>query len=307
MRPSGRTAAVLAGVFGLWGAAATTGCGGGDAPAEPAPAMEILAAEAPNARDLLAAGHTLDVPSFSLTDQTGAPFGSAQLDGRVWVANLTSTRCGDVCPEVTAELRAVQEALQGSSALNDVRLVSVSVDAEHDTPQVLAAHANETGADQDRWKFLTGRPNQIRQLSTHGFRLPIDEHAAGAEPAFPRQEVLLVGRDRRIRGVFDGSSPDDRASLVAELRALAEAPAQQRYADPEEVLDPPWLRQREQDQLATVDRFRVFYDFQFEDRVHESGITFLNRVTDDSGKATSRSITTTGTGLRSPTWTATGA
>ena len=285
MRPSGRTAAVLAWVLGLWGAAATTACGGGDAPAEPAPAMEILAAEAPNARDLLAAGHTLDVPSFSLTDQTGAPFGSAQLDGHIWLANLTSTRCDDVCPDVTAELHAVQEELQGSAIWDDVRLVSVSVDPEHDTPQILAAYADEAEADQDHWKFLTGRPNQIRQLSTHGLRLPISAHAAGAGPVFPRQDVLLVGRDRRIRGVFDASSPDGRASLVAELSALASAPAQQRYADPEEVLDPPWLRQREQDQLATVDRFQVFYDFQFEDQVHESGITFLNRVTDDSGKA----------------------
>ena len=190
-----------------------------------------------------------------------------------------------MCPDVTAELHAVQEELQGSAIWDDVRLVSVSVDPEHDTPQILAVYADEAEADQDHWKFLTGRPNQIRQLSTHGLRLPISAHAAGAEPAFPRQDVLLVGRDRRIRGVFDGSSPDGRASLVAELSALASAPAQQRYAHPEEVLDPAWLSQRAQDQLGTVDRFQVFHDFRFQDLVHETGITFLNRVTDDSGKA----------------------
>ena len=283
MTARNRTAGVLAVVLGLGGAAAI-GCGGdddGSAPAETAPAMDAPAAQAPTARDLLAAGHSLEVPSFSLTDQTGAPFGSAQLDGHVWVANLTSTRCGDACQDVTAALRGIQDEFLGSE---DVQLVSFSVDPANDTPQVLAGHADDAGADPDHWKFLTGRPNQITQMSRHGLHLAAGENA-GVGDAGPSQELLLVGRDRVVRGVFDGSSAAGREALVTELRALASAPAQQRYADPEAVLDPAWLSQRAADQLATVDQFQVFHDFRFEDRVHESGITFLNRVTDDSGKA----------------------
>ena len=262
--------------------AAITGCGGG-APADPAP--DTMVDDLPAARELLAAGAVLEVPSFSLIDQAGAPFGTAQLEGRVWIAHLTSTRCADTCPDVTAGLQELQDELGGAPGWNDVRFVSLSVDPERDTAAVLADHASEVGADADRWKFLTGRPNQIRQLSRHGLRLPLDVGPGGDEPTFPAGDVLLVDRLQRIRAVFDGASTEGRAALARDLRELAGAPPLRVVAHPEEVLDPPWLDGRAEAQLATAGELDVDLDFRFTDRLHESGITFVNRATDDSGKA----------------------
>ena len=280
-----RAPAVRAAIVAFGSGAALVVAVTGGASQAPAQATTVSVAAAPAARELLAAGRALQIPSFSLIDQTGAPFGSAQLEGRVWVAHLMYTRCGRDCPEVTAELRRVQDELQGQPGWDDVRLVSVTVDTEFDTPQVLLDYARNAEADQDHWKFLTGRANQVRQLSRHGLHLPLDRNIGSAEPDFPRREVLLVDRNLRIRGVFDGTSPTGGADLVTELRALLAAPAPRRYAYPEEILDTSWLAERERAQLDTVDGFQVLYDFGFEDRLHESGITFVNRVTDDSGKA----------------------
>ena len=277
---AGTKAAALAGLIAFGNGAAFAG---GETAPEVAQATNASSADAPTARELLAAGRVLEIPSFSLLDQTGSPFGSAQLAGRVWVAHLMSTRCDRDCPEVTAGLREIQDGLRGLPDREDVRLVSFTLDPGFDTPQVLLNHARNAGADRDRWKFLTGRVNPIRQLVRHGLHLPVDD--TGAEPDPPPTELLLVDRNLRIRGVFDGSTPDERADLVAALRGLVATPGPRRYAFPEEILDPPWLAQRERDQLATADSFRVFHDFRFEDRLHESGITFVNRVTDDSGKA----------------------
>ena len=265
----------------LTAGAVLAGCGAG-APPDPAP--DRAADALPAARDLLAAGAVLEVPSFSLIDQAGAPFGTAQLEGRVWIAHLTSTRCTDVCPDVTAGLRGLQDDLAAAPGGDGVRIVSFSVDPETDTAAVLADHALDVGADGDHWKFLTGRPNQIRQLSRHGLRLP-PEAGPDGEPTFPAGDVLLVDRLQRIRGVFDGASADGRAALARDLRELAGAPPLRAVAHPEEVLDPPWLDGRAEAQLATADDLDVAHDFRFTDRLHESGITFLNRVTDDSGKA----------------------
>jgi cytochrome oxidase Cu insertion factor (SCO1/SenC/PrrC family) len=271
-------------MLALAGAVIFSGCGrdntpptskGGTTPAD----------NAPTARDLLAAGSLVEVPTFSLTDQTGARFGSSQLDGRVWIAQLTFTRCRETCPAVVTALHGIQNELKGSPGWDDVRLVSFTVDAQHDTPQMLLDYSRSADADQDHWKFLTGRPNQILQLVRHGLHLALDPPAGGTEPTFQRAALALVDRDRRVRGVFDASSADSRAKLVRELRDLAASPALPVVAHPKEVLDPPWLREREQAQLRTVAQFEVFRDFRFEDRVHESGITFVNRVTDDSGKA----------------------
>ncbi|MCY4662202.1 MAG: FG-GAP-like repeat-containing protein [Acidobacteria bacterium] len=262
--------------------AALAGCGGGT-PADPEP--DAIAEALPAARDLLAAGVVLEVPSFSLIDQAGEPFGTAQLEGRVWIAHLTSTRCAEVCPEVATGLRELQDEVGGGPGWDDVRFVSLSVDPERDTAAVLADHAREVGADGAHWKFLTGRPNQIRQLSRHGLRLPPEAGPNGGEPTFPAGDVLLVDRLQRIRAVFDGASAEGRASLARDLRELAGAPPPRVVAHPEEVLDPPWLDGRAEAQLATADDLGVAHDFRFTDRLHESGITFVNRVTDDSGKA----------------------
>ena len=275
----------LGGILVLALGAGWVGCRAGDAPSAPAPAVGISSEKAPTARELLAAGTVIELPSFSLTDQTGGRFGSDQLDGRVWVAHLTFTRCRETCPDVVAALRGIQGTLEGAPGWEEVRFVSLSADPQHDTPEVLRNFARGAGADEEHWKFLTGRPNQVWQLSRHGLYLPVDARAEGVDPIFPRSDVLLVDRDRRIRKVFDASKPDDRAELLAELRDLAARPAPVKIAHPQDVLDPPWLRQREEAQLRTVGRFEVFHDFLFVDRVLESGITFVNRVTDDSGKA----------------------
>ncbi len=280
-----RAAAVRAAIVAFGSGAALAVAVTEAASQAPAQATTVGVAAAPSARELLAAGRVLEIPSFSLIDETGAPFGSAQLEGRVWVAHLMSTRCGRECSEVTTALRGVQDELRGRPGWEDFRLVGFSVDPELDTPQVLLDYARSAEADQDQWKFLTGRANQVRQLVRHGLRLPADQDPSGAGPDSPRRDLLLVDRNLRVRGVFDGSSPDGRAGLATELGALLAAPALRRYAYPEEILDPPWLPEREQAQRDTAGRLRVFHDFRFEDRVHESGITFVNRVTDDSGKA----------------------
>jgi cytochrome oxidase Cu insertion factor (SCO1/SenC/PrrC family) len=230
--------------------------------------------------DLPSAGASVELPPFSLIDQTGSRFGSAQLDPVVWIAHLTFSRCREICPDVIAALRAIQSQVRAQ----DVRFVSITVDPDHDLPQVLRDYAAASGADQEHWTFLTGRPNQVWQFTRHGLHLPVDARPDG-EPVFPRSDLVLVDRGLRIHGVFNASSADGRAKLLAALRTLAATPALATVAHPKEALDPPWMREREQAQLGTRGRFEVFHDFRFEDRLLDSGITFVNRVTDDSGKA----------------------
>src|SRR5262245_62118461 len=164
----------LAGAFALACGAAFLGCGTADGPASPPP------------RDPPSIDAGVELPAFSLTDQTGSRFGSAQLDASVWVAHLTFSRCREICPDVVATLRGMQSELKGQ----DVQLVSFTVDPEHDPPQVLRDYATASGADQARWKFLTGRPNQVWQFTRHGLHLAVDPRPDG-EPTFRRSDLVL--------------------------------------------------------------------------------------------------------------------
>ena len=164
-------------------------------------------------------------PEFSLVDQSGEPFDSASLRGRLWVANFVFTRCAGICPMLTARMARLQQRL--AEGLGDeVRLVSFSVDPEHDRPPVLADYAARHRADPARWSFLTGERSRIWDLSTQGFKLAVGERPGDPdEPLFHSAKFVLVDRGGRIRGYYDALEAEGFEALERDLRRLAGAGA----------------------------------------------------------------------------------
>ncbi len=172
------------------------------------------------------AGESLDrqplpLGTFRLTERSGRSVTQADLADRVWVAAFIFTRCPASCPRISAQMKGLQEKLGGTG----VRLVSISVDPEHDTPDVLAAYARGFQADPDRWWFLTGPSDTVYQLVLNQFRVPVtpaseEERARGAEAVAHSQKLALVDRGNRIVGYFDANDPDAIRRLQARARKL---------------------------------------------------------------------------------------
>jgi protein SCO1/2 len=166
------------------------------------------------------------LPDFALVDQDTEEFGSDELRGKVWVADFVFTRCPDMCPMLTSVMARVQRQLTGDPALEDVRLVSISVDPEHDTPARLAAYAEKHGADRGRWAFLTGPRQEIWLLSRDGFRLAVGEAPGSAEaPIFHSDKFVLADREGRIRGYYDALDQKAQLALMRDIRIVASEPA----------------------------------------------------------------------------------
>ena len=147
---------------------------------------------------------------FRLTAHTGQPFGLLELEGAVWIANFIFTRCQGPCPLMTKKMAALEHELPRGEAL---RFVTVSVDPQYDTPEVLAAYARERGATSVRWHFLTGEPRRIYGLLRDGFMLPLGAQQASKdeEIIIPHsQKFVVVDPTGAIRGYYDS---DDKAAL----------------------------------------------------------------------------------------------
>ena len=164
-----------------------------------------------------------EVPDFALTDQTASPFGSAQLDSGLWVANFIFTRCAATCPVQTATMAGLQERLRAKQLLPEITLVSFSVDPGFDTPEVLREYGEEYGADPERWRFLTGGREEIWDLSKAGFKLGVGESPpeSQAQPLFHSPRMVLVDRARRIRGYYDGVSAGGLDEIEGAIDAVA--------------------------------------------------------------------------------------
>ena len=174
------------------------------------------------------------LPEFTLTARDGAPFGSADLRGQVWIADFIFTRCPGTCPMQTAEKVKLHQELQGDPAAATVRLVSFTVDPEYDTASVMAAYAKAHGAEGPHWKFLTGSRGDLWNLSANGFRFDVAEDAKNEEmPILHSSRFALVDRAGRVRGIYDGL--DEEGNALADGAYRFEVHATSADGDPMSV------------------------------------------------------------------------
>lgn len=220
-------------------------------------------------------------PVFSLTDERGQPFPSDRLAGTPWVANFMFTRCPTLCPRQTAVLKTLQDGIRARTGPAGLRLVSFSVDPAHDTPDVLKAYAAQAGAEPQIWTFLTGSVPVIRDtISRDGFKLAVTEDASSPGGLLHSPFFVLVDACQRLRGVYDSQAAGALRELLTDVAALRA----ERVDVPADVANPAWLDERRRAQLATAPSIRPFHQFSFSDERESSGITFRQKIVDDSGK-----------------------
>jgi protein SCO1 len=164
------------------------------------------------------AGHSLPkdgiVPPFQLIDQNGQPFGSQQLLGKIWIADFVYSTCPGPCPMISSRMSETQKPLRDT----DVKLVSFSVEPQHDTPAVLREYAARLNAQPGRWQFLTGDKATIYRLSHDGFKLATGE--GGAAGPIHSTRMVLVDRSGVIRGYYDATDADAVTRLLADTNHL---------------------------------------------------------------------------------------
>jgi cytochrome oxidase Cu insertion factor (SCO1/SenC/PrrC family) len=156
------------------------------------------------------------VPTFSLVNQTGASFGSAQLNGKIWIADFIYTSCPGPCPIISSRMSELQKPLERT----DVHLVSFTVDPAKDTPSVLRDYAEKLQAEPGRWDFLTGPQSVIYNLSRFGFKLAASDGSDGGGIPVHSTRLILVDRHGEIRGYYDAIEADGMTKLLADTNHL---------------------------------------------------------------------------------------
>ena len=164
-------------------------------------------------------------PRFDLIDQTGRPFSSSHLSGKVVVGNFVFTTCTDICPLLTATMAQVRDQLRQAQLLGDKAvIVSFSVDPEHDTPEALAAYGERFGATPAEWRFLTGQRQAIDDLLIGGFKVgrppPAPRTPGGAPEIIHTNRFALIDPRGQVRALYNGEELDV-STVVDEVRRLA--------------------------------------------------------------------------------------
>jgi protein SCO1/2 len=167
----------------------------------------------------LAAAHNFgrapEISSVRLVDENDAARTLDSWRGKVVVLDFIYTSCGDICPIKTAQLAAVQAALD-PALRRGVQFVSVSIDPLHDDPAALKAYAARTGANLSDWSFLTGPMSNVAEFSAAFDAVAAD---GGAIPSHITTIRLLDRAGHVIR--LYGGEPVDEPGLTRDITALS--------------------------------------------------------------------------------------
>ena len=152
------------------------------------------------------------IPEFYFTDSQDKKISRADLDGKVWVADFIFTTCNMACPVLTGNMNLVHKEFQNN---DNVRIVSISVYPEYDTPEVLKKYASQYDANTNRWHFLTGPEENVQDVIKNGFKMGDYE-----DIIFHSEKFALVDQKGRLRGYYSGMQTEDVARLKKDMKKL---------------------------------------------------------------------------------------
>lgn len=168
---------------------------------------------APNGKDTIY--HSIS--DFKLVDQQGDTITHAAVDSCMYVADFFFVRCPNICPTMTKQMLRVHDRFQ---VLKDLKLLSFTVNPEGDSVPVLAAYAKERNIDPKKWHFLTGDKKQIYSLARHDYLVNAMQGDGGPDDFIHSELLVLIDKQKHIRGFYDGTSVKSVDSLIEDIRAL---------------------------------------------------------------------------------------
>ncbi len=148
--------------------------------------------------------------SFELTERSGQKVRSEDLVGQPYVVCFFFSTCPGTCKRQSGEMRLLQSKFKDKP----IRLLSISVDPEVDTPEVLSAYADSFNADPKQWLFLTGELQNIIKIGSEMFFLP------GVEKRGHPDRFCLVDAKGELVGSYVWLDQEERELLVAHIEEL---------------------------------------------------------------------------------------
>ena len=152
------------------------------------------------------------VPHFDLIDSQNRNISKSDLIEKVWVADFIFTTCDMACPVMTGNMNLIHQEFRANDA---VRVVSISVYPEYDTPEVLTQYASQYGANTNRWHFLTGPEESIKNMIKDGFKIGDYE-----DIIFHSEKFALVDKKGNIRGYYNGMDTEEMDKLKKDVKSL---------------------------------------------------------------------------------------
>jgi protein SCO1/2 len=157
------------------------------------------------------------IAPFHFVDQDSALITNATVKGKIYVADFFFTSCRTICPIMKTQMFRVYEA---TNTMDDVLLVSHTIDPEYDTVALLHDFAERLGVKSSKWHFLTGQKDSIFKIAQTSYFATAMEDKTEPDGFIHSGAFLLIDKLGRIRGKYDGTKEDEVNKLIADIKKL---------------------------------------------------------------------------------------
>lgn len=159
--------------------------------------------------------HTIQ--DFKLVDQDSSWVTNETFADQVYIADFFFTSCPTICPKMKAQMLRVYKKFESNS---EVAILSHTIDPTYDTVALLKDYSERLGVRSDKWKFVTGDQDYIYDLAEKSYVSLADEDSNAPGGFVHSGAFLLVDKDRRIRGFYDGTVPEQVDVLMNDIERL---------------------------------------------------------------------------------------
>ena len=162
---------------------------------------------------------TLDhkIADFGFLNQDSAIVTNDNYKGKIYIADFFFTSCPTICPAMKKQMLRVYEEFEGN---DKVAILSHTIDPEYDNVTVLRDYAERLGVSSSKWNFVTGDLDEIYDLGEKSYMVTAGEDEEAPGGYIHSGAFLLVDMDRRIRGIYDGTIPEDVDVLMNDIGRL---------------------------------------------------------------------------------------
>ena len=158
------------------------------------------------------------IAPFTMTNQNGQTITEKDYENKVYVADFFFTTCPSICPIMTKNMFSLQEKLK--TKYPEVKLLSYSVTPEIDTIEQLKRYAVENKVDDKIWNLVTGDKKEIYNLARKSYLVVQNDGNGGPHDMIHTENFVLIDKENRIRGYYDGTDINEMDRLITEIGML---------------------------------------------------------------------------------------
>lgn len=157
------------------------------------------------------------VSAFELVNQNGEVITQLDYENKIYVTDFFFTRCPSICPIMSNNIEKLQNIFLSD---NDIMFLSMSVTPIIDSIPILKKYAQKNGVVDGKWNITTGDKKHIYNLARKSYFATVNQGDGGLQDFIHTPNFILIDKQKRIRGVYDGTKEEEVERIVEDIRLL---------------------------------------------------------------------------------------